>query len=792
MKLKRISCTQFAGIRDCDVALSDGINVVFGKNESGKSTVANLISRTLFQSARIDNRRDREFKELYFPSARKGSRVTGDFADGRLTIKAPDGVYTLSKEWGNDARCTLSTPNGIIRDAQTIDSILKDILIYGEGVYSEMLLSSQRNTDIALSAILDASVDSDGKAELTEALSAAFFQSDGISCDAILQAIDAKIDEIGGKHWDIERDMPMRKAGGRWSKELGEILKAYYAYEDAAKILDNISTLESESDAAANDYSLKNEAAEAAQAILSRFAELQGKIKEANRNSADKMRLEKELAKLYEVLQLWPNYRNKLAQAKALQAEKANRELADKYAEAKKIKDEIDALSAENSAREYPSDEEILNIKKAQGGISRLENQLCGININAAVNMAGGNGIEITSLRTGEKIDIYGGNAAITEAVKVVIPNVMEMTLSPADVDIEYIKEKISAQINGINGIFKKYGVASTEELEALSNKIKTALLNIENAHARLSAALGGISYEDLESAAKSNPEPDRTRAEIDGEITDICAGADVVRFIAEKETLISGYQADYGSIEGLQATASGKKAELARVIAALKSAAEIPPEFANVGNPDNYLEQLQNGLKLKAAAREEALSRKVAAASRLDSYKENLLNDPKEEKEKAQRILNETKLMFKYWLHIKEVFEAQKQLLQNNPMQDIADSFIRYLGIISDGKITSEFNDAEKLDINIYTDNSLIDFGKLSEGSKETVSLAFRLAALDHLFPDGGGIILLDDPLTDMDVDRVAQSCELIKACAKRHQVIFLTCREEYIAMLGGNVVRV
>ncbi len=120
--------------------------------------------------------------------------------------------------------------------------------------------------------------------------------------------------------------------------------------------------------------------------------------------------------------------------------------------------------------------------------------------------------------------------------------------------------------------------------------------------------------------------------------------------------------------------------------------------------------------------------------------------------------------------------------------MQDIAERFTHYLSIISGGKVSSEFPEADKLNMNIYSDNKLLDYGKLSEGTKETVSLAFRLAVLDHLFPDGGGVIVFDDPFTDMDAERTAQSCELIKECAKQHQVIFLTCKEDYFEMLNGN----
>lgn len=34
------------------------------------------------------------------------------------------------------------------------------------------------------------------------------------------------------------------------------------------------------------------------------------------------------------------------------------------------------------------------------------------------------------------------------------------------------------------------------------------------------------------------------------------------------------------------------------------------------------------------------------------------------------------------------------------------------------------------------------------------------------------------------------AQSCELIKECAKQHQVILLTCREDYLEKLNGNKI--
>lgn len=44
------------------------------------------------------------------------------------------------------------------------------------------------------------------------------------------------------------------------------------------------------------------------------------------------------------------------------------------------------------------------------------------MSINVAINMLGGNNVEITSLRTGEAVDLSGGIASITGAVEVIIP----------------------------------------------------------------------------------------------------------------------------------------------------------------------------------------------------------------------------------------------------------------------------------------------------------------------------------------------------------------------------------
>ncbi|MBR1742639.1 MAG: hypothetical protein IJ733_12395 [Lachnospiraceae bacterium] len=138
------------------------------------------------------------------------------------------------------------------------------------------------------------------------------------------------------------------------------------------------------------------------------------------------------------------------------------------------------------------------------------------------------------------------------------------------------------------------------------------------------------------------------------------------------------------------------------------------------------------------------------------------------------------------------------KEAESGNPVEDIFEKFEEYLGLISEDGITLCSLDEKftaVLTSRMETDGSEIEhmltYGTLSEGTKDTISLAFRLAMLEHIFPDGDGLAVFDDPFTDMDPGRVRQACRLIERFAEKNQVIFLTCDEKYRELLhGGNLI--
>jgi chromosome segregation ATPase len=74
--------------------------------------------------------------------------------------------------------------------------------------------------------------------------------------------------------------------------------------------------------------------------------------------------------------------------------------------------------------------------------------------------------------------------------------------------------------------------------------------------------------------------------------------------------------------------------------------------------------------------------------------------------------------------------------------------------------------------------------FGQLSDGTREQIAILVRLAFADMLKEQGlPAIIVLDDALAFSDDDRLGRMFDILKAAAKRMQIIVLTCRDHPLA---------
>ena len=144
----------------------------------------------------------------------------------------------------------------------------------------------------------------------------------------------------------------------------------------------------------------------------------------------------------------------------------------------------------------------------------------------------------------------------------------------------------------------------------------------------------------------------------------------------------------------------------------------------------------------------------------------------------------------YNHYEHILEVFNNVMNSNQQNPLANIETEFINNVSIITNNGIKID-NTGDEL--NISSGNSGLTPSILSEGTKDSIGFAFKLAVVKSLFPDEA-FIVLDDPFTDMDEDRVKASCKLLQSFSENNnQVLFFTCDNKYASMLpNANIINI
>ena len=339
----------------------------------------------------------------------------------------------------------------------------------------------------------------------------------------------------------------------------------------------------------------------------------------------------------------------------------------------------------------------------------------------------------------GKALSIEDGSTGITEAVTIAVPGVMEMRLTPADVDAEAVEQQLAGHREKLASLFDEYGVESLEAMETMAAAADRLRRDVDDKSRHLALALDGEELSALESKAKELPAAFRSSEDVRGDIVALCGSGNVDRFITAKETTLAQYSAEYGSVNRLQAKSAAAESEFERTKAEAAAAEDVPEEYMNVTDPSAHLEMLQQKLRDAHLHQSKALSEKSAAEAYLEDLCDEMTEDPAEAVENAERRIAEQKELLAHWKHIASVFEKHRSALSGSQMSDIAERFAQNLELISNRRDAAELPDSGKQDFNVYSNDRLVDYAKLSERTKDTVSLAFRLAVLDHPFPDGG-----------------------------------------------------
>ncbi|PKM52675.1 MAG: hypothetical protein CVV02_00635 [Firmicutes bacterium HGW-Firmicutes-7] len=804
MIIKKYSCKRFAGITDKSIEFQDGLNVILGPNEAGKSTLVEGIHSVLFKTTKLDNRavEDKYFRSKFMPVP------AGDSIDGEVILSHVDGDYTISREWGSQPYSQLRLPSAImLKNEESIHEVLKDILMFGESTYSSILFSKQIHIKEALEKITK---NREATSEVSSLLRKAIMELDGISLDDLCQKIDTEISQLL-KRWDIERNYPENNKGisNPYRNGYGEVVESFYKKEtirlamkeaeEAEKQFDQICTQMKDVEAQLIMLKDKKEALEKLENDVIQRSILEPKI----------MQLDKELVTLFKINQDWPQSELILKQLN-LEIDKLEEDYQTLDSEKERAKQVVEKNTLVN---------DLAKVDKLNSLITDLKNKIIGMNniakedidilehnynemlrteamMKAGVIIGKANQVSIeakvvVTKDLEEPVMINSGDAFRANGyIKIEAGHLFEIELKSGDIDFKELRVRYSQYKSNLEARLQALEVTSIEQAKLNKEKLEALKSDLNSYSHQMNGLLGDSNYNALKKKldAFGDLSQVKTLPEIELELKNI--NSKKIEAISSKKALESNLQQwcdDYINLEGL----FNKIIEIKMVQKTdkdqLDKLAPLPKEYET---SDLFRSQLAHTRRSYEASQN-------SLAKLKEDYYEGERNLPKSSYEELSKEYIEEEGLFakrlqkgQKLLRIKETFEQTRQRMDDASFSPVIEAFSKYIDLLTNGQYKAcDIDDAFNLKLE-RGQETIMPINLLSTGTYDSVALALRLSILEYILGEKKGFLILDDCLVDLDPYRKEMAIQLINSFSKKHQVIFTTCSPETAKLLGGHVI--
>ena len=805
MYIKSYSCKRFAGIQDRNITFEKGLNVILGPNESGKSTIIDGIHSTLFKNIKLkkNNNPDINFTNRYMP------KPDGDSIDGSLIISINGKDYDLHKEWGNDPKIELLTPDSsLIKNENSINEELRELLLFGEGTYTNIVFAKQRDLKVAIANLVG---DKEVKNEINSLLRNTIMELDGVSLDKLEQQIESELLELL-KRWDLEKNYPENNRGinNPYKTGIGKVLECFYRKEELKLQMNEANRSETKFEEICN---LIKDNDNKVLKLKLRKEELEKIEEDVNSRfliESELKLIEKELEELTTVNKDWPRssllleqYKEQLKNIEA-KKEEFNKEL--KNSELFKEKNElqiklkdINTINSkisdiEKSILQIPSitKEDIHNISNIEKEILTVETTMsAGIMIGKLTAFDLNGDIYITKdldeKRLLEKDSEFRANGFIN----IQYEDKFQLEIKTGELDFEELKQKYDELQKNHKELLANLNIKSLEEGKLNKEKIDNLISDEKDLTKEKNIHLGEISLEQLIHKIDQMEDvvSSRERIEIENDMK-ILNTEEMKLGIDEKtlENKINQWIEKYDNEDNLLDILLEERVKLNEKKKILENLVPLPEEFSDGEHFKSSLKDIKDNY-------EKFTGKQMDLKTSYYEVQNSLLDISYEELkvlyEQTQLEFNRNLDRANSLLNIKKVFLETKEDLGSNPMDSLVKEFSRVLSIITNGNYKLGQID-EDFEISLESQiRGTMNMDILSAGTYDAVTLALRFSILKHIYGERNGYVCLDDCLVDLDPMRKQQSVNIIKDFAKDNQVIFTTCDPLTADLLGGNIIQ-
>ncbi|SHJ71539.1 exonuclease SbcC [Anaerobranca californiensis DSM 14826] len=798
MKIKEYSCSQFGALKNIKIELKDGLNVILGPNEAGKSTVVEGIYATLFKGSNIKNKtkEDKDFLNRFKPLP------TGDFFDGYLSLSKENGEYRVYKRWNKKPESKMELPDGTeIIDEDSIEKHLRKLLNFGENTYKTIIFSKQQDLKRAVDLILK---DQTIAEDISTFLRKVVMELDGVSVDKLRETIEKEYKELY-ERWNVQLDIP--ESNTRYKKGVGKILEKYYQLEDKKGELKNCLTIEKRLEEIKENLKVLTEEKENILSKLKEYSKIELDISKRAQIEPQITNLAENEKKLKEIALNWPakeeEYKNLLREKTKIEEEVIK--LNDELSNARKIKEKEKLTSLLNKVKDgliklKELEENLISIpqitKEELQILEKLKNKI--ENIKTAIRAGK---MQSKILKSTVPVWVtkdfspksqYQINSLITAEgyLKIEFEGVGELEIQSGEFDFNQLKEEMEKNEKELKEKLKELKIANIEEGKVNKEMIDKLNKEIEKIKTSIDTLLNGESIQGLEEKVKSleNIKVSKSEEELEkalNEKRNDLYGVEVK--MASLKNKLTEWAKEYQSPDKLLDLVIEQKGKIHNLNQLLSQLAPLPSDFQD---PNHFFLSLQR-LREEEKKLEEQKSNLEKEYYSLERELPEISSEELEEEIKnLQKELQNLKVKGRRLQTIKRVFQEKLEEMDKNSFKPLEDSFRKYLAFLTDNRYQiTEIKD--NLQVELKKGDTSMPIELLSTGTKDSVALALRLAIIEVLYGENPGIIVLDDCLVDLDPSRKEKGIKLIQRFAEKNQVIFTTCNPQTAEELGGNIIK-
>jgi len=803
--ITRLKLDPFGFFSSKDIFFNEGLNVVLGPNEAGKSTAFHGLQKVLFTPSKLTKPQYKsERMERYCP-------LGGDTMHVELTFVRNGNTYTLSKTWGGTKTSKLILPGGsLVTDDAQIAEELDKLLPATSGTFKAVLMTYQSGLGRTLEELKTDHADT--IQGLGDILRKALFETDGVSIEQFKQKLLISRQEYFS-HWDRPAQYPEKGRGieNPWAKEVGLILKAFYKKEAIAARVAETKRFEEEFDRINGTIIDLSKTVNAEELYIQENSKIVEGVKERRTLNAEKASNQAKMDVIAQVNSEWPVRESKIQELnvkvtalkpevekleqekKAAEQEEKNRKLRERFKKVSEIKGKLDVAENDLKKEKKLVKKDLDEIIAAQITVENLKTGITAGKLSMTITAVNNLGLSITKdLDPAAAVSLVHGDLHKIDAgglIRLAHPD-WRMEITSGKGNIQVLLDELEKAEKHFMGMLKLHGAADVDEVQEVNRIYEQHAKEVVKHRDILNAELDEDSFDGLKSqvdalGSEATIRPlgeiitalERTKADI----------RQLDKELQDHEKVVKDYETKYGDKTKLLL-------ELAQCAALVNQLDEkmgnLAPLPMGMDNPDVFIKEYEKALKVLSEAKEKRdglmIERAKMEGEMPEVSAEELVNQLSEAEAEFVRVKRKGTAITQIIDLTEKVLGQLDSGLDAGLKKDVEEYVSRLTGkkydtVAMDETLPQGF---------VRKDGKMLPYEYLSAGTKDVFSIALRLAIANHFLKDSKGFLVMDDPLVNMDPVRQEKAAQLVKTYASDKQVLIFTCHPKHAELLGGNQI--